>query len=77
MSALQEAINKAGGVTKAAKACGVSPRALYKWLSSGVLPRTEYTGETSYAEKLAAESDGSFTADWLLAQASPSSKSAA
>ncbi len=77
MSALQEAIQKVGGVTKAAKACGITPRAMYKWLSSGSLPRTEYTGETSYAQKLAAASGGAFNADWLLQQASPSTRTAA
>jgi hypothetical protein len=29
------------------------------------LPRTEYTGETAYAEKMAAEGGGAFTADQL------------
>lgn len=29
-----------------AKACGRTPRAIYKWINSGCLPRTDYTGET-------------------------------
>lgn len=50
MSNLKESIDDAGGVPAVAKACGISERAVYKWLSSCSLPRTEYTGETSYAD---------------------------
>ena len=32
-----------------AKACGCSPRAIYKWIANGSLPRTDYTDETNYA----------------------------
>ncbi|MFB8829084.1 hypothetical protein ACE0DR_06160 [Azotobacter sp. CWF10] len=74
MSALRESINKAGGVANAAAICGVSQRAIYKWLTTGALPRTEYTGETNYAVRLAAvaaELGNSFDAAWLLANASP------
>ncbi|MAG64618.1 MAG: hypothetical protein CMK74_01905 [Pseudomonadales bacterium] len=76
MTALKQAIKKAGGPAKAAEVCGISQRAIYKWLASGSLPRTEYTGETRYAHQLAEASGGDFTAEWLLAEASPS-KSAA
>lgn len=34
-----------------AEACGCSPRAIYKWIANGSLPRTDYTDETNYAEK--------------------------
>jgi len=37
----------------------------------GVLPRTEYTNETQYAETLAKNSNGAFTATWLLENANP------
>lgn len=50
MSELRQAIDDAGGVAPVASACGISLRAIYKWLSSDSLPRTEYTGETRYAE---------------------------
>ena len=45
-----------------AKACGCSPRAIYKWIANGSLPRTDYTDETNYAEKIALASGGQFTA---------------
>lgn len=74
MSVLRESINQAGGVAKAAAACGVSQRAIYKWLAAETLPRTEYTGETNYAERLAAaarERGAPFEAAWLLAECAP------
>lgn len=74
MTALKDSIAKAGGVSRASAVCGVSPRAIYKWLASGSLPRTEYTGETRYAERLAAaaaERGQPFAADWLLAATAP------
>lgn len=76
MSALKESIAKIGGVPKASAVCEVSPRAIYKWLAADSLPRTDYTGETNYAQRLADASNGGFTAEWLLAEASPK-KSAA
>lgn len=74
MSALKSSIAKAGGVANAAAACGVSQRAVYKWLTAESLPRTEYTGETNYAERLAAaarERGAPFEAAWLLAECAP------
>lgn len=53
MSYLKQSIADAGGVTAVALACGLSPRAIYKWISAGSMPRTEYTGETDYAKKIA------------------------
>jgi len=54
MSSVKEAVRCAGGAKAAARACGVSVRAVYKWIAANALPRTEYTGETSYIAKLAA-----------------------
>lgn len=55
MSALKEAIDAAGGAMKVSRLCGVSPRAVYKWLAAESVPRTEYTGETNYLARIAAE----------------------
>lgn len=74
MSELKNAINKAGGPAAAAKACGKSVRAIYKWLAAEALPRTEYTGETCYAEliaSLAAARGNEVDAAQLRASASP------
>ncbi|WP_138438551.1 helix-turn-helix domain-containing protein [Marinobacter alexandrii] len=69
MNVLKKAIDQIPGkVPAAAKACGVSVRAVYKWVDRGMLPRTEYTGETDYASKLAEESGGAFEADWLKSE---------
>lgn len=80
MSPLRKAIDAAGGVATAAKICEVSPRAIYKWLATGSLPRTEYTGETEHATRLAAAAavhGEPFTAEWLLAAAAPGTASSA
>lgn len=71
MSALKDAIRLAGGPGKAAEVCGITPRAVYKWLARNSLPRSDYTGETRYAHLLAAAADGKFSAEWLLEMASP------
>lgn len=79
MSPLKKSIDDAGGVPVVALACGKTPRAVYKWLSAECLPRTEYTGETHYAERiaeLAAANGKPFKACWLRDQAHPK-KSAA
>lgn len=71
MSVLKQSIIQAGGVAKASSICGVSQRAVYKWIAAEALPRTEYSGETCYARLLAAASRGQFTAEWLLLEAMP------
>jgi len=53
------------GLTKVARACGVAPSAVHKWKSRNQLPRTEWTGETRYAEKIA-ELHGAVTVEELL-----------
>lgn len=55
MSTLKDVIAKVGGISKAAAVCGVSVRAVYKWVAADALPRTEYTGETDYLGSLAIE----------------------
>lgn len=74
MRPLKKTIDDAGGVLAVATACGKTPRAIYKWLVAGCLPRTEYTGETEYAKKIAelAGAKGKpFDPDWLLSEAHP------
>jgi len=73
MSALRFAIDKVGGVAECARICGITPRGVYKWLHRDSLPRTEYTGETRHAQRMAAASKGAFTAQWLLENAGPAS----
>ena len=74
MTAISIAIECAGGPVLASKTCGISRQAVDKWLSKGSLPRTEYTGETNYAERLAAaarERGAPVEAAWLLAECAP------
>lgn len=39
-------------VSVVAEVCGLTPKAVYKWLEKGGLPRTEFTDETDYAKNL-------------------------
>lgn len=72
MNSISHAVEKAGGPIAAAKACGITRQAIDKWVAKGCLPRSDYTGETQYAAKLATASGGAFTEQWLLDAASPS-----
>ncbi|MDP8626926.1 helix-turn-helix domain-containing protein [Serratia marcescens] len=65
METLEVAI-KGVGITEVAKACGVSERAVYKWLKNGFLPKTEFFGKTSYAERIEKISGGKYNAIELL-----------
>lgn len=55
----------------AGKACGVTAAVVGRWIKQQHLPRTEYTGETSYAESLANATSGRFTKKWILLEAHP------
>lgn len=48
-----DAVTRAGGAIAVAKACKKTRQAVDKWVRSNQLPRTEYTGETDYAERIA------------------------
>lgn len=48
-----EAVTRAGGAIAVAKACKKTRQAVDKWVRSNQLPRTEYTGETNYADCIA------------------------
>lgn len=49
------------GLSRLATALRVSPQAIRKWQKAGRLPRTEWTGETSYAATMAGLADGKVT----------------
>lgn len=71
MTPLEKAVHEVGGVPACARICSISAPAVRKWRQRGRLPRTEYTGETQHAKRMAAASDGAFTAEWLLENAGP------
>lgn len=63
------------GLSQLAGVCGVTYQAVRKWERRGCLPRSEWTGETEYASKIATASAGVFTAEQLLSHR-PTSKAA-
>ncbi|WP_337021615.1 YdaS family helix-turn-helix protein [Pantoea anthophila] len=65
MSVINLAI-KSVGVAQVAKACGISPRAVYKWLKKGSLPKTEFYGRTQYAMTIEKLSQGQFDSEKIL-----------
>lgn len=64
-----KAVNHFGGRTEVAEITGVSYMAVKKWERNGRFPRTEYTGETNYTEKLSQASEGALLVDELLSRA--------
>lgn len=71
LNPIKQAFDAVGGRTRAALLLGRSYMAMSKMEKRGILPRTEYTGETTYAKILASNSNGAFTAEWLLDEAKP------
>lgn len=65
MSVINLAIKSVGGA-QVAKACGISPRAVYKWLKKGSLPETEFYGRTQYAMTIEKLSQGQFDSEKIL-----------
>lgn len=63
---LKKAVDILGGCEATGLVCRVSGKAVQKWLKAGRLPRTEATGETNYAETIAA-TDKRINKDALLA----------
>jgi len=73
-SAIAFAFEAVGGIGAAAKVCDRSYQALNKWRLASCLPRTDYTGETHYAELLsiaAARKGNPFDSAWLLNASAP------
>lgn len=67
MSYLCNAI-KSVGIEEVAAACGISPRAVYKWLKKRSLPKTEFYGKTSYAETIEQLTKGKYLSEKILAE---------
>ncbi len=59
------AVEAAGGPKVVAGATGKTYQAVLKWMDKG-LPRTEWTGETNYAETLERLTKGKFSKAALL-----------
>ncbi|MBB04089.1 MAG: hypothetical protein CML03_00955 [Pseudooceanicola sp.] len=76
MITVKSAIAEAGGVEAVSEGCGVSIRAVYKWIASGSLPRTEYTGETQYASVLSQLSKNKLSPNQILEETRPKPKTA-
>lgn len=74
LNPVAHAFEAVGGIGAAAKACGRSCQALSKWRKAGALPRTEYTGQTTYAKqlaKIASDRGNPLDVNWLLEAAAP------
>lgn len=68
---LAKAVREIGGQVKAGEVCGVTAAVIGRWIRQQHLPRTEYTGETNYAEALADASGGLFTREYILEECNP------
>ncbi|WP_111749722.1 MULTISPECIES: Cro/CI family transcriptional regulator [Glaesserella] len=71
MTSLTEIINSFGSVLKAAEYLNVSHSAVHRWLKAEALPRTEWTGETNYAERLSQALGGKLSKEEILKIAHP------
>ncbi len=56
------------GLQPLATACGVSYQAVRKWERKGKLPRSDWTGETHYADKIQKATHGEVTKEQLLSR---------
>ncbi|MBD8159206.1 hypothetical protein IFU23_13960 [Pantoea agglomerans] len=59
---------------KVAEATNRSLRQIYKWERNNTLPRSDYTGETSFARAIADCSGGKYSAQQVLEAAMPGRK---
>ncbi len=65
---IMQAVEIVGGFAAAGRIVGRSGKAVEKWAKQGRLPRTEATGHTNYAERLA-QADPRIDKDKLIATA--------
>lgn len=56
------------GLQPLARRLGVSYQAVQKWQRAGRMPRTEWTGETAYSDKIEELTAGAVTKAMLLAK---------
>ena len=68
---LYRVVKAVGGQVKAGEICDVTAAIIGRWIKRGYLPRTEYTGETNYAERLSIATNGFFSKEWILEEAHP------
>lgn len=61
------------GRRKVAEACGVGQAAVLRWESNACLPRTDFTGETDYAERISRATNFAFSAKLLRERPAKSS----
>lgn len=54
------------GLQPLAKQLGVTYQAVRRWERAGMMPRTEWTGETCYAATIEAATEGQITREQLL-----------
>lgn len=69
LSMAHPALSKAIGIVglaELARGLGVTYQAIRKWEAAGRLPRTEWTGETSYSDRIVAMTAGQVSKDELL-----------
>ena len=59
-------VERAGSLAAAGRRLGRTAPALRKWIANGKMPRTEYTGETRYVDKILRVVGDEFTRDDLL-----------
>jgi hypothetical protein len=64
---VKKAVIQAGGQAVVARACGVRQQTVFRWVHTGHLPRTEWTGETNYSSVLASMDGVNVTRKELLA----------
>lgn len=74
---LKKAIRLVGGPGVVGEKLQITPRAVSKWIFKGALPRTEFSGETECAERIAAMDGSTFTAEELMLYRPPSFSKAA